>query len=186
MKGFHSRSGAVNSTMIIIAALLTSGMAGSLVIGNVDEIQETGESLFGDILSDMLNGFEIVSIYLHTDGHPTVVDRIKLTVRTGPGCEAIALNDTVIEISTGSGVLTLVIGESTITMDPIIDDDESIQKGILDENDLTSIFIDIFPISSGLTAGKRVHVNIIHPHDGETKFGILLPEPLAYEWVRYV
>ncbi|MEA3558571.1 MAG: hypothetical protein U9R75_04890 [Candidatus Thermoplasmatota archaeon] len=176
----------ISPTILIMSMILVSSTTGGLLVTNINEIQEKAEDVLSGVMNELSCGFTIISIHAHATDEPYIVDSIHLKLRPGPGSDPVDLDELVIEISTKDDLIDVTMNstDGSYSYEEILDDDMSMNSGIMNEGDLFKLIIRLGPISANIRSDYHLDMSIVPKNGGSTRIGVVFPEPLYSEWTR--
>jgi archaellin len=114
-KAFNNRMGAMatGSMIIVIASILTSGAAGSVILGSVQNAGDQATAVADDTVQNLVDGLIVVDATGHYSGNN--LSELQFLMKLSPGSGPIDLTNIMIFVTTQNGETPYQFDNSTNT-----------------------------------------------------------------------
>ena len=170
----------IGTSIIMIAMISISGVAGSMVIDNTSMTSEQAQDVVDDALENTVNYLDVRSVVGVCDPEREFLTGLEIIVVLGLGSQELNLSSMVIELLLPQDHVFLASGEGGFSSERIISGGLVNSTSIIGEGD---IFLLKFDLPTAITSGQKVRVSLI-PAEGFVNFLILeVPHTLTAGYV---
>jgi len=170
----------IGTSIMLIALISISGVAGSMVIDNTSLTAEQAQDVVDETLDNTVTYLDVRSVVGVCDPERELLTSLEMVVVIGPGSQNVNLSSMVIELMLPWDHVFLASGEGGFSSERILSGGLVNSTSIIGDGD---IFVLSFDLPNAITCGEEVRLSLT-PAEGFVNFLILdVPSTLTTRYV---
>jgi archaellin len=178
-KAFNNRRGAMatGSMIIIIASILTSGAAGSVILGTVQNTGNQATAVADDTVANLVDGLIVVDATGHYYGNDLIA--LQFLMKLSPGSDPINLTKIMIFVTTQYGETPYQFDNSTFTFSTRIY--AGVNSTVLQKGELLKLTVP----GLSVPVGDEVIIKLVPEMGQILSMEFTVPDSLGNQFVTF-